>query len=752
MGMKMKTYRHLIILLAFVCCLLGWKNEAMAATYTYTKEFTADATVTFTQVSGTTKFKVNGDDTEYDDIGVITLNTAGITVTFKFNTGTFYVNGRMRVYKGRLNIYTNGNKKPVLKRKSGYDDLFFLVNNTTTTTDTDARLYIKGASGYQVTLDGNASWSVTGSNSTDYTAKKDSGVTANYPLIYMRAGRGDFEYVTFMNVWNAGGQFQGGAFRIVTVASSKADPSKCRNYVLISNCTIDKCYCKGQGGAMVVGGPKINNTNSYVKLTSTTIQNCFSDAKLSSGGGIFRTGGNGCADLEMVSCTIKSNKSRSSGTITWNAGLGALTLTSCTLQSNWSLTHGGALSLYSAGTIKGCTFKENYAKTSGGAISYFTYSNTESVISNFKPQNGTLTMDATTTISNNTAAGISSGGNGGGLYVNIRPMNNISSISGNDTTWYTSYTNNQNKQYEVHLNLNGATISGNTAKGHGGGIYLNRNTDIYKSDLNFTNGKIEGNTANGNGGGIYVTSGVTTNLHGTCPYSLTNLSVNVGKSGTTDKATVSGNKANNGGGIYATGEKLNFNVYANAVIGKSGTGNANQATATSGAGGGVYFNGTEDNGSYGTFTMNGGNIDYNTSKKNGAGIYIGNGTCTIKGGSITNNKSEGGSGGGIFVNPAGTGASTTLNSSSAALSVSNNEAVHGGGIFVEKGSLTVTKSTNNLTINSNTAKTADTGSGGGVFAKGTVTITGATISGNKGYKETVRELAKEIYKNEDKAG
>ena len=546
-------------------------------------------------------------------------------------------------------------------------------------------------------------------------------------MFYIRAGRGEFEYVDFQNAWNDGGSFQGGAFRINTVATGDS-PSTCRNYVLIDNCTIKKCYCKGQAGAMQLGGGLITS-NSYVKMTNTTTENCFSyaDETLNSGGGIYRTGGSGTAQLIMEDCTLKNNYSNATATITWNSGHAPLTLTRCTFQNNYSKTSGGALALYSKATITGCTFTGNYATNNGGAIYYMVYSNTETNLPNFAPQNGSLSIDASTTIQNNTA-----GGNGGGLWVNIRPITCLNA-SGNP---YTVYKNEDGNQYEVHLTLNGPTISGNTAGGYGGGVYLQRTTDIYKSDLKFNYGTIEKNTATSyNGGGIYVTSNLDGTTYGSLPSgcSRTNLTVDVGQSSTTsNKATVSGNKAQNGGGIYVTGVKLSFNVYANAVIGKSGSGNANQAVASStGAGGGVYFYGKLNGSSYGTFTMNGGNVDYNTSVANGAGIYIGNGTCTIKGGSITNNKSTSGSGGGVFVNPSGDGATTTINSASAALSIASNEAVHGGGIFVNQGSLNITKSTNALSITNNIAKTANTGSGGGIFAKDAVTISGATISGNK---------------------
>ena len=130
------------------------------------------------------------------------------------------------------------------------------------------------------------------------------------------------------------------------------------------------------------------------------------------------------------------------------------------------------------------------------------------------------------------------------------------------------------------ININGGTISGNTATGDGGGIYVNVYGYVTINGGSISNnnarngggvcaqnntwfrmygGTVSGNTATGDGGGIYCKS-----LHnnGSCLFY---------------GGTISGNQAENGGGAYVYG--TNDTEYANCRT----TGN----TATK-AGGGFY--------------------------------------------------------------------------------------------------------------------------------------------------------------------
>lgn len=105
----------------------------------------------------------------------------------------------------------------------------------------------------------------------------------------------------------------------------------------------------------------------------------------------------------------------------------------------------------------------------------------------------------------------------------------------------------------------GSSIKNNTANDQGGGVFINN------GEFNMTGGTINGNTVtNGNGGGVFVKDTAST-------FTMS------------DNATISGNAATDGGGVYSTG-----------ILTMSG-GTINGNTATNGCG--VYNDGT--------FTMSG---------------------------------------------------------------------------------------------------------------------------------------------------
>ena len=688
--------------------LMGLTGMANAATY-YDKTFTESTTVTFSQVSGTTKFKVAGDNTEYDAIGTIVLNTAGITVNFKFNSGTFMMHDRIIIRRGRLNITLNNETRNVtLKRQNGNTNYLFLVDNRTTTSYNDTRLVIKGADGHRIKLDGNATWSMSGSNSAGWEATFTSGVKADYAMIYMRAGRADISFVDFQNNWCADVEGTGGFFRITTVVTGE-NPSQCINYVLIDDCSFTKGYAEKHGSVMYAGGRLVNDTKSYVRIRRCLVQNCFCNANdidpvsgNNSGGGIFRTGGNGATDLEITNSVMKNNKCKRTGTITWNSGIGTLTLTNDTIMNNWSGANGGGLSVHSSATISKCKILNNYAANNGGGIYYRTYSNSDDALPNYTPNNGSLELDAQTEINGNYADN-----NGGGIYFTVSPINVTATAHG---ALYTVFKNKQGSQYEVNLSVNGAKVMNNTAGNHGGGIFINRTTDIYKSDLKVNYGTIENNNVTNNGGGFYVTSSLSGTVYGTCPYALTNLNVTLGS--TSGTLQVVNNSAINGGGCYITGTK-HVTTINNGTIGAQ----AKPNRATGGNGGGLCIIG-------GLVNVNGGNIQYNTATGNGGGFYvsISNDTdiATIKGGAtIINNSAT--NGGGAYVNKG------QLRIQDATTKISTNTATtSGGGIYMANGTVTYT----NAQMLSNTATNSD---GGGLYlGNGTMTVSGssAAIRGN----------------------
>ena len=259
--------------------------------------------------------------------------------------------------------------------------------------------------------------------------------------------------------------------------------------------------------------------------------------------------------------------------------------------------------------------------------------------------------------------------------------------------------------------MNNGNIVGNEAKTErdgvpeGGGVYV---TDANSTFTMSGSASIVGNTAN-NGGGVYVSKGNFKMSGGT-----------IGGAGEGD-----GNTAQKGGGVYVTGTNSTFTMNNGSIVGN---------TATS-SGGGVYVTG-------GTFTLNDGSIAGNEATKDGGGVYvIGSilngivypGTFTMEGsasikGNTATGTADGNEGGGVYVAQYGvfTMSGGTIGGTGAG---AGNTATDGGGVYVADGS---TFNMDNGNIVGNTAT-----DGGGVCikfdtaSKGTFNMTGsATISGN----------------------
>jgi hypothetical protein len=123
-----------------------------------------------------------------------------------------------------------------------------------------------------------------------------------------------------------------------------------------------------------------------------------------------------------------------------------------------------------------------------------------------------------------------------------------------------------------------------------------------------------------------------------------------------DGANITGNTANNAGGVYVVGT---FTMNGGTISGnKAGV-----------FGGGVFV------ASDGTFTMNGGTISDNSAIRGGGGLLV-SGTFNLKGGTISGNISD--IGGGVVL----TGNAFTM---SGGTITSNSAASIGGGMYLEKG-------------------------------------------------------------------
>ena len=231
-----------------------------------------------------------------------------------------------------------------------------------------------------------------------------------------------------------------------------------------------------------------------------------------------------------------------------------------------------------------------------------------------------------------------------------------------------------------------SSINGNTASSQGGGVFINN------GEFNMTGGTISGNTVtSGNGGGVFVKDTVST-------FTMS------------DNATISGNAATEGGGVYSTG-----------ILNMSG-GTISGNTATNG--GGVY--------NTSSFEMTGGTISGNTATNDGGGVYN-TSSFEMTGGTISGNTAENtedretGWGGGVY------NSGTFIMSGSA--SISNNTASNsisfggwGGGVY-NSGNIEMKGGTISRNIAQRTAG-ANTGYGGGVYNDGTFTMSDGAIGGD----------------------
>ena len=345
---------------------------------------------------------------------------------------------------------------------------------------------------------------------------------------------------------------------------------------------------------------------------------------------------------------------------------------------------GGGTSYIGTFTMKGGTIRNNSTITNGGGV---------------RVQEGsTFTMEGGV-IGGSGESDANSAGSGGGVYVR-----------------------------EGTFNMNGGTISANTASGSGGGVYM------YKGTFNMNGGTISGNTASSSGGGVYVSGGTFTMANG----SITGNTATKYNGGgiyadyanlTISGGSITGNKApnGNGGGVFA--DKRSFTM-TGGTIGGTGTDDAN----TSVNGGGVYVTCSRDT----TIVKMSGSakIVGNTATARGGGAYVcgksgpySNYTSTFAlsgNAKITGNTADAsatgdnGAGGGVYIDEYG-----TFNMNGGEISSNTTDTTYGNG-----GGVCLYSGTFNMTDGAITGNTAGNGGGGIDAAAGTFTMTGGSITDN----------------------
>lgn len=213
----------------------------------------------------------------------------------------------------------------------------------------------------------------------------------------------------------------------------------------------------------------------------------------------------------------------------------------------------------------------------------------------------------------------------GTLLNNTIRDNTLDSGSGAGIYLYFTGTNSA-------VTVDGNTVTGNTAKSFGGGMYI---FGASNTTFSLTNNTISGNTANGSGGGVYFYTQNSIIRNNT-------INDNQGSSGggvylDYNTTTLSGNTINgnsvryDGGGVYISGSD---NSLADNTISNN--------TAADDGGGIFHYSGNNT-----TLTSN--TISGNSADDHGAAIMIYRGSPTLTFNNIINNRAKNQPSGGIYI-------------------------------------------------------------------------------------------------------
>ena len=379
------------------------------------------------------------------------------------------------------------------------------------------------------------------------------------------------------------------------------------------------------------------------------------------------TGAKGSAEKDTarfgaVNCKSGSNFVMYGGSIADNEVKGA--------NGGGIFVNGGTFTMY------GGSVNNNKAPNgSGGAVSVengkiYTYGG--EMNGNSAANGGAMHIKGSTAgkIRNIKAAGNTSSDMGGAIFTETKGLIEIRDIelSGNKATrgggiYLKGVENNiYTNIYNVNIHDNSATTKGNN-NGNGGGVFLdgygtsNQAFSIYDS-------QIYDNNADFNGGGIFATESAMLNLYG---------------------GTISGNTCgNSGGGIRVAGSTYFAIVdYKNPVY-------INGNTASDGGGISTGAN---------SFNLNGKcEIENNTAKKRGGGVYINNSSMWLLFKQTTVTKNTAPQGGGIYLDKGDTGrdleilgGTTVIGNTSSVNGSANNLYLNNGRMFQFRKGLTGTE-------------------------------------------------------------
>ncbi|MBQ4569301.1 MAG: hypothetical protein IJA62_04535 [Ruminococcus sp.] len=399
----------------------------------------------------------------------------------------------------------------------------------------------------------------------------------------------------------------------------------------------------------------------YQNKGNLTLSNVTASENTAGFGGVLYAS-NASVNVDITNSTFVKNSAYLGGALNINSGTATVTDSTFTensalKNSSGSYGNGGAV-IVTGGTVIASgenVFESNSAENHGGAV-YVTYSNvnnekvggtvnmTDGVFKNntaavsggaiSSRTNGNVTLTGTKLISNSALSNKLNEG-GGAIYTNTNTLT-LSGVTmdGNTSGYYAGAL----MASEAEVTINGNSVISNSQGGTGAALHFAATSNVSISDT-----EISHNTASVNGA-VYVNNSTV---------DMTNV-------------TASGNKAANGGVIYAS----NANTKITAT---DSTFTQNNATN----GGAVYI-------ANGAMNFVRGEITENTAKTAGA-VYSDNGKVSFDGTSINNNTASSTAGVAYTVDG-------TLSFANA-LVEENSAAGNGGAVYVKYTPVTITDST-----------------------------------------------------------
>ena len=713
----------------------------------------------------------------------LTLNLNGKALTGKEESApVIAVNGsnNLTVTGGKITGGTNGG----IRIKNDYNTIVRLVDvivSDNHTANCGGGIYLEGPEAEPTESEQFPVLVLTGSTTiSDNTADLDGGgIYAKHARVNLngrivesnRSGR------------DGGGVYvENGFLQLFQATVKKNQGSENGGGIAMKNCGFDiavsEIYgneAKNGGGVAVLGSDPKSNSHTIHEAVTTIRDNTAKN----NGGGIYAQD----AEFQLTSPTIENNAAAQGGGV--YADRSTVTVEGSIIQNNKttevskngtdvSLGAGGGVYVrdgaltIKASAIKASTIQGNTATRGGGVYadhatvmvegSTIQSNKADDVPSDSPTSNqglggGIYSFDCALTITGSTITGNEACGHVGLFRYNTTENTDrlMSSALGKGGGGICAVGKDSNVTLSgVTVTDNKATFSSSSQKGVGAGI------DAEGGILTVKESNISGNNARGNGGGIFSAEGNVLNVSDTTIQS--NQSDNGGGISVGEKAaaaapsqvTITGtkildNKGTLGGGAYisncATAALTNCTVAGNKATLQGGgicsylgiitlnnvTVERNEASdATNSVGGGVYLLGNQS--SAGSLTLeNGTAIQNNSAVVNGGGIYL-QGKVSLRSDgtedrkiSIANNTAA--NGGGIFATPwPPAEVPYTLNLALTSTDILNNSATNGGGMYLlNSGNATIQAELQNSSIDGNSA----TGWGGGIFA-----YAGATITAN----------------------